>query len=100
MEKELEEAKKEIERLRKVEKEFDEFKALHSHTVGELRKALNIKADKVKTGLPLGAPKGHNVFLVFSFYTKCLNYFSTVNDTYHVFTGFLCVFIVLFSASF
>lgn len=66
LEKDLEEAKKEIERLRKVEKEledtkreFEEFKAQHSHTVGELKKALKIKPDKVNAGLPLGAPKGH-----------------------------------------
>jgi transposase len=49
----------EIERLKKIEKKFEEFKANHAKTVSELRKALNIKQDKKTNSKPLGAPKGH-----------------------------------------
>lgn len=56
VEKELEDTKREFENTKK---EYEKFKALHSHTVGELHKALKIKPDKIKSGVPLGAPKGH-----------------------------------------
>ena len=49
----------EIERLKKIEKEFEEFKAKHTITVSNLQKALKIKASSKKNTLPLGAPKGH-----------------------------------------
>ena len=42
-----------------IQKEFEEFKAKHAHTVSELQKALKIKADKQKNGKPLGLPNGH-----------------------------------------
>jgi transposase len=42
----------------RIEKEFEEFKSKHAHTVSELRNALKIKPN-LKTPLPLGAPKGH-----------------------------------------
>jgi hypothetical protein len=58
--KELEEyLKKKDEELSKVKKEFEEFKAKHTTTVSELRKALKIKVDSHKQSKPLGAPKGH-----------------------------------------
>lgn len=56
---ENEKLKKEIKRLKKVEKDFDEFKAKHAVTVSNLQEALKIKADKAKSGRPLGLPKGH-----------------------------------------
>ena len=54
----IRELEKENVRLKKVEHEFEEFKAKHSQTVSELRKALKIKPN-LKTPLPFGAPKGH-----------------------------------------
>ncbi len=59
LKKRIQELEEENARLKKVEKEFEEFKAKHAHTVSELQKALKIKADKQKTGKPLGLPKGH-----------------------------------------
>lgn len=56
LEEELAKTKQE---LKKTKKEFDEFKAKHAHTVSELQKALNIKADKQKKSKPSGLPKGH-----------------------------------------
>ena len=53
---EKEKIKKEFE---KVEKEFEEFKAKHAVTVSNLQEAWKIKADKAKSGKPLGLPKGH-----------------------------------------
>ena len=52
--------KDEVERLKKVEKEFEEFKIKHLSVVGKLREALKIKPDKkgVNRGVR-GAPKGH-----------------------------------------
>ena len=46
----------------KIEKEFEEFKAKHAMTVTNLRKALNIKANKKTKLKPLGAPKGHKAY--------------------------------------
>ena len=61
--KDFEDTKKEFEDTKKefedTKKEFEEFKAKHSHTVGELQKALKIKENKVSSGKPIGAPKGH-----------------------------------------
>ena len=55
---ELEDALKEaIVEKGKIEKEFEEFKAKHSHTVSELQKALKIKADKQTASKPLGLRK-------------------------------------------
>jgi transposase len=59
LKKRIQELEEENDRLKKVEKEFEEFKTKHSHTVSELQKALKIKADKQKTGKLLGLPKGH-----------------------------------------
>lgn len=64
--KKIEELKEEVDRLKKVEeekekieKEFEEFKAKHTLTVSNLKKALKIKANKKIIPKPLGAPKGH-----------------------------------------
>ena len=59
--KELEE---EVERLKKIEKEFEEFKAKHAITVENLKKALKIKADSNKTPNHIGAQKGHKAYLI------------------------------------
>ena len=63
LKKEKEEIVKEKEEIVKekeeIEKAFEEFKAKHTVTVSNLRKALNIRADSKKEPLPLGAPKGH-----------------------------------------
>jgi len=45
--------------LERTKKEFEEFKAKHSLTVENLRKAMNIKPNSKITPKPLGAPKGH-----------------------------------------
>ena len=55
----IKELEEENRRLKKVEKEFEEFKAQHAITVENLRKAMNIKPNSKKKPLPLGAPKGH-----------------------------------------
>lgn len=56
----LEEAlEKEREAHEKTQKEFEEFKANHTKTVSELKKALKIKANSKKIAKPIGAPKGH-----------------------------------------
>lgn len=60
---ELIDAKKEIERLKKIEKEFEEYKCKHNQTVEELRKAMNIKADFKKVSKTPGAKKGHKPYL-------------------------------------
>lgn len=59
---ELKKAKEEIKRLKKIEKKFEEFKCKHSHTVDELRKALNIKADLKRVSKQPGAKKGHKFY--------------------------------------
>lgn len=46
-------------RLKKVEKEFEEFKVKHAITVDHLKKAMKIKANSKKKLKPLGAPNGH-----------------------------------------
>lgn len=68
--KELEEAlKKErfekekiLEEYEHTKKEFEEFKAKHTQTVAELRKALKIKENKVASENPVGAQKGHQAY--------------------------------------
>jgi len=57
---ELEEAlEKKNQELKKVKKEFEEFKAKHKTTVANLRKAMKIKADKKKRRKKVGSPVGH-----------------------------------------
>jgi len=56
LENELLEYKKKYDKLKK---EFEEFKANHTKTVSELKKALKIKANSKKIAKPVGAPKGH-----------------------------------------
>lgn len=57
---ELEEAlRKKDKELKKVKQEFEEFKAKHAITVANLRKALNIKANKKIKPNSVGANKGH-----------------------------------------
>lgn len=55
--------KKELEKIKRdfenIERKFEEFKANHTKTVSELRKALKIKANSKKITKPLGAHKGH-----------------------------------------
>lgn len=55
----IEGLEEEVKRLKKVEKEFEEFKAKHAITVENLRKAINIKPNSKKKLKPLGAHKGH-----------------------------------------
>lgn len=69
LKKRIKELEEEVKRLRKVEKEkeriekeFQEFKAKHSQTVSELRKALKIKAEKAASENPVGAQKGHKAY--------------------------------------
>ena len=58
----IKELEEEVKRLRKVEKEYQEFKAKHTQTVSELRKALKIKEDRVASEKPVGAQKGHKPY--------------------------------------
>jgi len=68
--KELEEEnkrlKKENEKIKHefevTKKEFEQFKAKHTQTVSELRKALKIKADKIENPKPAGAKEGHKAY--------------------------------------
>ena len=46
----------------KLQKEFEEFKAKHSITVDNLKKAMNIKPNSKIEPKPLGAPKGHKPY--------------------------------------
>ncbi len=57
-----EEKDKIVKKFEKVKKEFEEFKAKHSITVTNLRRALNIKANSRNASKPLGAPKGHAAY--------------------------------------
>ena len=59
LEEEVKQLKKEKE---KIAKEFEEFKAKHTQTVTELRKALKIKADKRVSGKLVGAQQGHQAY--------------------------------------
>src|SRR3989338_3076578 len=63
LENEILEYKKKYDKLKKefedTKKEFEEFKANHTKTVSELKKALKIKANSKKIAKPIGAPKGH-----------------------------------------
>lgn len=67
---ELEEAlQKEKQKYEKLEKEkekivreYQEFKAKHTQTVSELRKALKIKENKAASEKPVGAQKGHKAY--------------------------------------
>ena len=56
---EFEKTKREFEHQKK---EFEEFKAKHTQTVIELRKALKIKEDKVASDKQVGAQKGHKAY--------------------------------------
>jgi len=58
----IKELEEEVERLKKVEKEFQEFKAKHKITLYNLRKAMNIKPNSKKIPKPVGAPKGHKAY--------------------------------------
>lgn len=61
--KELEEAlEKEKKAHEKTKKEYQEFKAKHTQTVSELRKALRIKASKTEAPKPAGAKQGHKAY--------------------------------------
>lgn len=69
LEEEVKRLEKENEQLRKIEKEyehtkkeFEEFKAKHTQTVSELRKALKIKANKTHDSKPVGAKDGHKAY--------------------------------------
>ncbi|MEK7069930.1 MAG: IS66 family transposase [Patescibacteria group bacterium] len=69
LKKRIKELEEEVKRLQKVEKEyehtkkeFEEFRAKHTQTVTELRKALKIKEDKVASEKPVGAQKGHKAY--------------------------------------
>ena len=46
----------------KLQKEFEEFKAKHSITVDNLKRAMNIKPNSKIEPKPLGAPKGHKPY--------------------------------------
>lgn len=56
LEEDLQDYKKKYEKLKK---EFEEFKAKHNITVGNLKRAMNIKPNSKKLPKPLGAPEGH-----------------------------------------
>jgi len=58
----VEEEKKIENNLKKLEKEFEEYKAKHIVTVTEFRKALKIKADTKKTSKEVGARKRHKAY--------------------------------------
>lgn len=61
--KELKEAlEKERKAHEKTKKEFQEFKAKHTQTVTELRKALKIKADQKQPSKAVGAKEGHKAY--------------------------------------
>ena len=62
LKKRIKELEEEVKRLRKVEEEYREFKAKHTQTVTELRKALKIKANKTETSKPAGAKEGHKAY--------------------------------------
>ncbi|MEA2038017.1 MAG: IS66 family transposase [Nanoarchaeota archaeon] len=62
LEEENQKLKKEVDHLKKVEKEFQEFKAKHTVTVENLRRAMNIKPNSKKKPKPLGAPIGHKAY--------------------------------------
>lgn len=55
----IQELERENERLKKVEKEFEEFKTQHAKTVANLQKAMKIKPNSKKKSKPIGAPIGH-----------------------------------------
>ena len=62
LKKRIKELEEEVKRLRKVEEEYKEFKAKHTQTVSELRKALKIKASKKKEPKQSGAKSGHKAY--------------------------------------
>ena len=56
----LEEERNKIEeKLKKTQKEFEEFKLKHAGTVENLKKAMHIKPDIMKSSLKCGAQRGH-----------------------------------------
>ncbi len=62
LEKVLEEKDKIKEKLKKTEKEFEEFKLKHAGTVENLKQAMHIKSDKIKSSLKRGARQGHKSY--------------------------------------
>lgn len=61
--KKVEEEKQKIEdEKQKIEKEFEAFKLKHAGTVQELKKAMHIKADIVRSSLKRGAQQGHKAY--------------------------------------
>src|SRR3989339_1047292 len=62
LKKRIKELEEEVKRLRKIEKEFEEFKVKHTQTVTELRKALKIKTNITETAKPVGAQNGHKAY--------------------------------------
>jgi transposase len=52
----------EVKRLKKIEKEFEEYKSKHANTVVELRKALKIKPNITASTKHVGAQYGHKAY--------------------------------------
>lgn len=50
------------EEKKKVEEEFEAFKLKHAGTVEELKKAMHIKADVIRSSLKRGAQRGHKAY--------------------------------------
>ncbi len=75
----IKELEDEVKRLRKIEKEFEEFKAMHMQTVSELRRALNIKPNKKEKLKSVGAPKGHKGYARHT--PERFDYIKAVNPT-------------------
>lgn len=59
----LEEKEQIEEEKKKIEKEFEAFKLKHAGTVEELKKAMHIKADVVRSSLKRGAQQGHKAYI-------------------------------------
>ena len=62
LEKILEEKDNIEEKLKKTEKEFEEFKLKHAGTVENLKQAMHIKPDVIKSSLKRGAQQGHKSY--------------------------------------
>lgn len=58
-----EENQKLKEQIKKIKEDFEEYKSMHTKTVDELRKALNIKPDTKFKQKTLGAQKGHAAYV-------------------------------------
>ncbi|MFH0875238.1 MAG: IS66 family transposase [archaeon] len=59
LKKERQEKDKIVQDKKKLEKEFEEYKAKHAHTVEELKQALHIKTNNFHIQKQAGAQKGH-----------------------------------------